>query len=219
MTPAQIETAARRKYNSSSSNFFATAEIYDLIYQAETEIAVKTRMLEGRTTISGGSIASTQSYTLPTGALEIKRVEYSGAKLERIDLRQDDAATMMNSNSTQTGVPQYYYFWNSTLYLRPIPAASSDQIRIYYYVEPALITSATQVLEVPAVWHMPIVDFVVSEMAAKDGQFDMADFYFQRWTNVHIPAMLAWVKKRRTGDQFNMVKDVDTLNDTLLGIV
>lgn len=210
MTPAQIETAARRKYNSLSSSFFATAEIYDLIYQAELEISAITKMLEGRTVISGGSVAGTQSYAFPTGVLELKRVEYDGKELLKIDFRQDDAATAGDSNTTSQGIPEFYYEWDNTLYLRPIPSASSEQIRLYYYKEPVAVTSASQTLEVPATWHMAIVDFVVAEMAAKDKQFDQATFYMDRWQNVHLPAMLAWVRKRKTGSRFNIVKDVES---------
>lgn len=217
MTPAQIETAARRKYNSASSSFFATAEIYDLIYQAELEIARETKMLEGRTTTT--STASTQSYAYPTGVLEIKRVEYDGAKLTPIDLRDDDALTLLNSNTTAEGTPIYYYDWENTVYLRPIPDTSADQIRIYYYKEPTAVTSASQTLEVPALFHMCIVDYVTAEMAMKDGSQAVAQLYFDKWYDKHMPAMKAWVRKRKTGDGFKVVKDESTLNGTLMGPV
>jgi hypothetical protein len=217
MTPAQIETAARRKYNSSSSSFFATAEIYDLIYQAELEIARETKMLEGRTTISGGTIASTQSYSYPTGVLEIKRVEVNGYKLKPIDFREDDALTLINSNTTTTGQPIYYFNWSNTVYLRPIPDTSSQEIKIYYYKEPLIVTSATQTLEVPALFHMSIADYVVAEMAAKDLNSTVSSMYFDKWYNKHLPAMKRWVRNRRTGDAFNVVKDDGQMAGTLLG--
>lgn len=217
MTPAEIETAARRKYNSTSSSFYAAAEIYDLIYQAELEIARDTKMLEGVTTTT--STASTQSYSYPTGVLEIKRVEYNGAKLQPIVFRQDDNLTLFNSNETTVGTPIYYYDWAKTLYLRPIPQTSSVQIRIYYYKEPAQVTSATQVLEVPALFHMCIVDYVVAEMAAKDQDHVTSNQYFDKWYNKHMPAMKAWTHKRRTGDAFKVVNDVDALVATYLGAI
>lgn len=219
MTPAQIETAARRKYNSSSSSFYATAEIYDLIYQAELEIARETKMLEGRTTIAGGTIQGTQAYTFPTGVLEIKRVEVNGYKLKPIDFRDDDALTLINSNSTSQGNPIYYFLWDNTIYLRPLPSTASQEIKIYYYKEPAAITSASQTLEVPALFHMCIVDYVTAEMAMKDGQSDRAQPYFDKWYDKHIPAMLAWTRKRRTGDAFKIVKDETEIAGTLLGVL
>jgi hypothetical protein len=215
MTPAQIETAARRKYNSASSSFYATAEIYDLIYQAELEIARETKMLEGVTTTS--TIAGTQSYSYPSGVLEIKRVEYNGTKLMPIDFRQDDALTLMNSNSTTQGTPIYYYDWANTIYLRPIPQTSSVKIRIHYYKEPLIVSSATQTLEVPALFHMCIVDYVTAEMAMKDGNQAVSQIYFDKWYNKHLPAMQRWVRNRRTGDSFKVVRDEESLAGTLLG--
>lgn len=217
MTPAEIETAARRKYNSVSSSFYSAAEIYDLIYQAELEIARETRMLEGVTTTI--STASTQTYAYPTGVLEIKRVEYNGKKLEPIDFRQDDSLTIYNANTTETGTPIYYYDWANTLYLRPIPDTSSVQIRIHYYKLPTVITSASQVLEVPSLFHMCIVDFVAGELAMKDQNQIISRVYSDKWYNTHLPSMRNWVRKRRTGDGFKTVKDVDSLVATYLGII
>lgn len=209
MTPAQIETAARRKYNSSNSSFYSSTEIYDLIYQAECEIARETKMLEGYTTTT--STASTQTYSFPSGVLEIKRVEYNGAKLQRIDFREDDSLTMLNSATTSTGTPLYYYVWNNTIYLRPIPDTSSVTIKIWYFKEPAAVTTSSQTLEVPALFHMCIADFVTSELAAKDLQFDIAQYYRNLWYEKHLPSMNAWVAKRKTGDAFKVVKDADNI--------
>lgn len=217
MTPALIVTAARRKYNSTSSSFYADAEIWDLIYQAELEIAMETKILEGRTVISGGSVDGTQAYAFPTGCIEIRRVEYNGQKLKRIDFVQDDALTLSNSNTTSEGDPLYYYEWESNIYLRPIPDTSSVQIRVYYYKEPTIITSSSQTLEVPSVCHLAIVDRVTAELAAKDQNFQTAEYYMDLWNNVHMPRIKRWARKRKTGDRFNVVKDEDSLAGTILG--
>lgn len=217
MTPAQIETAARRKYNSASSSFYSAAEIYDLIYQAELEIARETRMLEGYTTTT--STASTQTISFPTGVLEIKRVEYNGAKLQRIDFREDDAITLLNSSTTATGTPLYYFEWNDTIYLRPIPDTSSVTIKIYYYKMPTAVTTSSQTLEVPALFHMCIADFVAGELAAKDVQFDIAQYYRGLWYDRHLPAMRKWVAKKKTGDAYKVVKDEESLASTVFKVI
>lgn len=214
MTPQQIEDMARRKYNSIGSTFFQQAEIWDLIYQAQCEIASETRMLEGRTVISGGTVAGTQAYAFPTGVLDLKRVEVDGQRLDKIDLRDDDDITVFNSNTTEQGTPQFYWVWDETIYLRPIPDTSALQIRLFYYAEPALVTSASQVLEVPAVHHTRIVDKVVGEMVAKDGEKN--NYYLNKWDEVHMPAMLKWVRKRKTGDGFSVVKDEETTSRTAI---
>ncbi len=207
MTPQQIEDAARRKYNSYSSSFFAQAEIWDLIYQAELEIARETKMLEGNTVISGGSVLGTQSYAYPTGVLEVKRVQYDGARLEKIDFRDDDDITLFDANDTAQGTPLYYYDWEKTIYLRPVPDTSSLEIRLFYYKEPTIVTSASQTLEVPTLFHMCIADYVVGEMAAKDQNAEIAQLYLDKWYNRHIPSMKAWTTKRKTGDKFKVVRE------------
>lgn len=216
MTPQQITDAARRKYNSVGSTFFADAELWDLIYQAEMEIARETKMLEARST-SLTTTAGTQTYAYPSGVLEIKRVEVDGVKLKKIDLREDDRLTLLNSNSTEQGDPLYYFDWASTLYLRPIPDTSSLQIKIYYYTEPSIVTSASQALSVPAIFHMSIVDRLVAEMALKDGNTAVADRYFAQWYERHLPAAMKWTRKRKTGDGFGVVRDEDDVVGTLLG--
>lgn len=210
MTPAQIETAARRKYNAASSSFYSSAEIYDLIYQAELEIAVQTKMLEGVTTTT--STLGTKNYAYPSGVLEVKRVEYNGRRLDPIDFRDDDAMTVFNSNNTAQGTPLNYYNWDNTLYLRPIPDASAVQIRIYYYKEPVIVTSASQTLEVPSVFHLCIVDYVTGYLALKDENQATFDRYMQIWNEKHIPRMLAWTRKRRSGDSFKIVKNESSVS-------
>jgi hypothetical protein len=217
LTPQQIEDAARRKYNSVGSSFYSSAEIWDLIYQAELEIARETKMLEGRTVVSGGTVAGTQSYAYPTGVLEIKRIEVDGVKLKKIDMREDDRITLLNANSTEQGEPLYYFDWGSTIYFRPIPDTSSVEIKIYYYKEPARVTDAAQVLEIPALFHMSIVDRVVAEMALKDGNQAMADRYFAIWYDRHLPSAMKWTRKRKTGDGFSVVRDEDDVVGTVLG--
>lgn len=217
MTPSEIETAARRKYNSVNSSFYSSSEVYDLIYQAEMEIARETKMLEGVTTTT--STAADNTYSFPTGVLEIKRVEYNGCKLQRIDFREDDAITLANSDTTAQGTPLYYFVWAETLYLRPIPDTSSDTIRIYYFKMPTAVTSASQTLEVPSLFHMCIVDYVAAEMAAKDQNFETAQYYRDAWYNKHLPSMKQWVSKRKRGDAFGVVKDEENLVGTVFKVL
>lgn len=216
MTPQQIEDAARRKYNSTGASFYAQAEIWDLIYQAELEIARETKMLEGRD-ISNTTTAGTQTLSYPTGVLELKRVEVNGIKLKRIDFREDDRLTLLNSSSTERGTPLYYFDWSKVIYFRPIPDTTAQVIKLYYYKEPIIVTSASQTLEIPNLFHMCIADYVTAEMALKDGNKPIADIYFDKWYNKHMPSMMKWTRKRRTGDSFGVVRDEDDLVGTVLG--
>lgn len=213
MTPTQIETAARRKYNAVSDTFFAQAEILDLIYFAEVELCRAGFLIEGRST-STSTVIGTRSYAFPSNYISIKRVLYNGMKLKPIDMREDDMITALDEGATDQGTPQYYTIWNETLYLRPIPDAVQT-LTIYGYKEPAIPT-ILDTLEIPSEFHLAIVDYVVSEIAAKDSNFTAASYYRNLWDG-HVEKAKRWRQVRYRQDSFKYVKDEEELQASYLG--
>lgn len=215
MTPSQIEDAARRRYNSVGDSFWSSAEILELLYDACLEIATETLCIER--TYSTTTTSGTQEYAYPTNAIAIKRVTYNGQKLKVIDMREDDAVTGLDMSTTSTGTPQYYFIWNETISLRPIPDSSSATLKIWTYNEPASLTS-TSTLEIPTVFHMKLVYYIVAEMAAKDSNAVAAKYYMDRWDRAKIDAK-KWIKRSKRGDSFAVVKDDEQLVEAYLGFV
>jgi len=215
MTPAEIETAARNKYNSTGDSFWASSEIYGLISEAQTEMARESINIEN--IYSTSTVISQQTYSVPTNCISIKRIEYNGAKIERITLREDDSITNLESDITTTGNPIYYFEWNSLIYLRPLPSAVGT-LRIFTYDKPTEITAASTPLEVPIQFHRDIVNFVVREMAIKDQNGDTANFYAGLWEKALKQAKI-WNKKRKRGDEFQVIKNMDDMAKSVLGIV
>jgi hypothetical protein len=80
---------------------------------------------------------------------------------------------------------------------------------------PELVTSASQTLEVPSMFHHCIVDYVVAEMAAKDKQWDTSQKYFDKWYQKHLPNIIKWDRRRKSSDRFNIVKDEEIYFDPL----
>ena len=214
MSPTDLETAARNRYNSISDNFFSQAEIFSLIYDAEMELARETLVIESTTTTP--TVIGTQGYAYPTEVIDLKRVTYDGKKLKPLTFREDDAITGLNQTTLSQGTPQYYFIWDQYIYLRPIPSAVAT-LAIYSYNEPGLVTS-TSTLEVPTMHHMALLDYVVSEMAAKDSNFNAANYYTAKWERKKQD-IKRWVKKNRRGDSFNVVQDEDSLIEGYLGVV
>lgn len=213
MTPTEILTAARRKYNAVGDSFYADEELLDLLYEACQELAVEAKVIEQ--TYTTDSVADQQEYAYPTRAIQIKRVTYDGRKLHPINFREDDALTLNNSDSDDTGIPLYYAIWNETLILRPIPAEDNIEIKVYAYAEPAEIdTSST--LEVPTRYHMDCVNFIVSELCAKDENATMAKYYRDRWDRA-VSKAKRFGQKMRRGDSFASVIDEESMPGTLLG--
>lgn len=215
MTPTEIETAARNKYNAVGDSFWSQLEIMDLIYAACNEMAQRARVIERAYTTP--TVAATQEYAQPTYAFEIKRITYDGTKLIPINMREDDWLTGNNADTTQQGTPQYYYLWDQTIVLRPIPD-SVGTLKIYTYNVPQTVTN-TSTLEVPIQYHHNIVDYVLREMFAKEREFsDMYTLYDKRW-EAHIKNAIRDFHKRKRGDQFAVVQDEGEVDRMFTGVL
>lgn len=214
MTPAEIETAARRKYNSDGDSFWNTDEIMGLIYEGELEMARESINIEKTYTTS--SVIGQHSYSQPTNSISIKRIEYDGAKLERITFREDDTITNLKSTITATGTPIYYYEWSGLIYLRPTPDAVKT-IKIFSYDMPQAVSSSTT-LEVPVQFHRDLVNYVVKEMALKDQNYNSADRYQAMWDKALVKVK-TWTRRRKRGDEFQTVKNADDSAGTILGSI
>ena len=202
MTSAQIEAAARNKYNSTGDTFYTALEIVDYIYQAQLELAQVCPIIEAVYTTT--SVANQQEYTYPSNTSIVKRVTYDGKKLSPFTFRDDDAVTGLSSATTTAGTPEFYAIWNRTFYLRPLPATAGLTIQIFSINEPQPMTTSS-VLEVPTLFHMDIVDFVVSQMADKDENSRAAERFLGRWEKAKLRA-ISWTKKRKRGDGFASVQ-------------
>jgi len=220
MTPIQIETIARRMLNAEGSNFWSQAEIIeDYLYMAALEMAQETMCIENRYTTT--SVASQQEYATPSRMLAIKRVEYDGQKLMPIDFQKLDSINL-NTNTTVTGTPQYYYYFDDSFGLFPVPLSAGDAIKIYSYDEPDVPTSSST-LEIPTQFHGKLVIGVAYYMSLKElGHPHVSRFEFQ-WNHAGNPnSAIAQVKravKMRNKDNFSIVKREEDLPGTLLGAV
>lgn len=223
MLPSDINTYARSKYNATGDTFFTDLEIYYYIYQAELEIAAHSPLVYEFAPLGGTVTQGVRTYNFPVNCRIIKRIEYTIAggggtfKLEPITFREDDALTLVNVASTTQGKPQFYCQYNSQLYLRPIPDNSVDTYLVYFFGEPAIPTAAS-VLELPTLFHMDLVDFVVKEMYAKDKDPVMYQLFDQKW-QASKEKIIKWGAKRKRGDAFTIVMNEDNLAVTLTGPV
>lgn len=202
MTPGELETAARNQYNAVGDTNWSSTEIYNLVYAACLELVRDCGFIIERV-YTTTTVASTQDYAMPTQTLSVKRVTYDGKKLAPYTMRDDDSITLSNQATTDTGEPDYYYQWNDTLSLRPIPQEAKT-LKVYTINYPQTITS-TSTLEVPEFTHMMIVDYIVSRMAAKDMNFDTASFHSGLW-ETHKQMLTRKLRQMKRGDAFAVVQ-------------
>lgn len=215
MTPTQVLTNARNKYNAIGDSFWSDSELLDLLYEACLNMAQKVpNIIEA--VYSTSTVASQQEYAYPTNTIQIKRITYDGKKLKPITLREDDSLTGLNQTTSSTGAPQYYFIWNEVISLRPIPSAVAT-LKIYSFNEPATLTIGSSI-EIPTLFHQDLVNFMVSAMAAKDSNGAMSLYYDKKWESAIIDAK-KWVQRKKRGDSFSVVQDEDMMVEGYLGIV
>lgn len=204
MTPDEICTKARQRYNAVGDTFFASDELYDLIWQAEQEMAITAKCLQNVQSTS--TVADQHEYAKPTNAISIKRVTYNGQSLIPINFMEDDAVTGFSAATTQTGTPTYYYEWESSLFLRPTPNAVAT-LKVWFYARPQEVTASTT-LELAEEYHMMIVDYLLQHMFGKDGKDQMSQFHLNKW-NQSVEKVRGWEVKKRRGNMAAAVNNLD----------
>lgn len=211
MTPTQLEEFARQRYNAVSDTFWSQAEILNYMYMACSEMASRCGVIER--TFSTTTVSGTQAYDFPTNAKEIKRVTWDGKKLTPIDMREDDAATGMNMATTDTGNPEYYWQWNNAIYLRPVPGSAAT-LKVWSRNFPSSIAIGST-LEIPEEFHLRLANFINQQMAAKDQNFDAAQYWGSIWAQDLVHAEREMRKKKRA-DGFASVKDENLVIETYI---
>jgi hypothetical protein len=214
MTPSAIEVAARRLLNATGSSFWSSDEIIgDYLYMAALEMASETFCIENRYTTT--SVASQQEYAVPSRLLAVKRVEYDGEKLRPISFTQLDSIDL-NTNTTVTGTPQYYYHFDESFGLFPAPDTAGDTIKIYTYDEPSVPTSSST-LEIPTRFHGYLVIGVAYYMSLKELGHPHAPRFEIQWARA-IDKVRKSVRMRNK-DQFATVLREEDQPSTHLGMI
>jgi hypothetical protein len=206
MTPSQLEQAARERYNAVGETFWSQSEMLALMYAASQELATETKCIEQiytTTTVSG-----TKEYAYPTSAIGIKYVTYNGIPIDPIDLDEGNSITLNTVTSNTTGSPLGYSTWNYTISLWPTPN-DAQALKLWTYNEAQIIT-VTSTLEVPSVFHTRLINYMLSEMYAKDKDFNSAAYYKKIW-EADKTYVKQWIAKRKRGHRFAAVKDEERL--------
>jgi hypothetical protein len=205
MTPDELITKARQRYNAVGDTFFSDSELYDLIWEAEIELAMETQCIED--TFSTTAVSGQREYVKPSNCIAVKHVTYNGVTLVPVNLDEDDILTGYDEDTTATGTPTNYAEWESSIFLRPTPNSSSTTIKLWFYAKPTQVTQATT-LEVPEEYQLAIIDFIVHNMAKKDCNENFAAYNLQRWENSKIK-FRAWEAKKRRRNQAAHVQNLD----------
>lgn len=213
MTPDDLVLAARRQYNAVGDTFWADAELYGVIRYAVQEVAIEGYGIPR--TYETSTVQGTQGYDFPTNAVAIKRVTWDGRKLTLIDMREDDALTALNQNTSDQGNPEFYWIWNKTIYLRPVPASVAT-LKIWTFNQQAEISTGTTTIELPNELHSRLLNPLMAAIVAKDKDYNGAQYYRGLWEKDKIEIKKA-IRKMMRADGFAVVKDENLVVETRIG--
>lgn len=214
MTPSQIETAARRRLNAVSSDFWSSNEVIeDCLYFACLDVAVRAKCIESSTTTA--SVANTSTYAKPSTAIEIKQITYDSQKLELLPEREYFSLNL-NGQTATVGRPQWYYLWGDNYVLYPTPDEALT-IAIKYVAEPAAVTSGSTI-EIPSQFHQRLVNGVCYYMLLKDVDDPRTPIFEARWIRDVQDCVDEWSRSKHA-DKMPRVRLEETLLTTDTGIV
>ena len=199
--------------NAESAKFWSSDEIIgDLLYMAMMELATETFCIENRYTTP--SVVDQAEYSHPARSFTIKRVEYDGVKLKPIDKRRMDAVDD-NLDTTITGTPQYYTWFDGVFQLFPAPDTAGLDLKIWSYDEPSVPTD-TSTLEIPTRYHPKLAIGTAYYMTLKELGHPNTGLLERRWLN-SIQDVKRHERARKRGDSFQRVITEEELPTVTLG--
>lgn len=209
MTPADLETYIRQRYNAVGDSFFAQDEIFNYLWAGQMEVAQETFCIKN--TYETDSVDGQRTYDYPAAAFSIRRVEYDGHRIFPNDFIDDDSITGNNADETLTGVPEHYQVWGDQFYLRPAPSEDDITIKLYTYDLPSQPSTAGT-LDIPARYHLMLADYALYCMLSKDQNKSLSLDHLNLWIS-HKKLILQTERLRDSGDSFDVVKDMDDIAD------
>jgi hypothetical protein len=169
--------------NAVGSKFWSSEEIIeDYLYMAALEMAQETFCIQNRYTQT--TVASQQEYAVPSLMLAIKRITFDSQKLRPATQLEIDAIDI-NTNTTVTGTPQYYYHLDEVIGLYPAPAEAKE-LKITTYDAPAPPTSIST-LQIPTRFHGFLVIGVIWYMSMKELGHPNTRMYEFQWNGAGNP--------------------------------
>lgn len=216
MTPAQALDYLRRRHNESSStnSYWSDDEIYSLITAREHEACAILGLIEATDT-STTTVASTQAYSWPSDAVDLKTVFYDGTLLSELSFREWENEKQAGG-TTPTGTPEGFVSWNRQVLLVPTPNAAKT-LTFYYEKLPSTV-SAAGTIDLPTVLHYPLMDGVLALMYAKAQNSSLMTHYENLWQKHMIQTFPVYKLREKQRGRARVLIDSDTSPGTSHGV-
>ena len=187
MNVADIKSRVRRTFGDESAVQVTDADLFKWISDAQLEII---RQNEGllQSSALASSVVGQMDYPLSviTDLFTVKTVLYNSIKLKGLTLQQFEEYLdgWQNTQLYGNGTPQVYMVYNNVLSLFPPPdTATANVIKIYYSKKPTSITSDSDPLTLPEVYHPTIVKYCLIQAYEMDEDWNAFNAKSQQFVN------------------------------------
>lgn len=217
MTVDEIIEYVRNIHNEANAQtpFWTDRELYLLITVKCNQVAGYIGLIEGTDT-STTTVAGTEGYNIPSTYARVRRVWYDGRPLKYIGFRPYESRRP--TGVATNGLPREFTLWAGQILLSP-PPDDAKTLTIYGEKLQSMITDGGQSPDIPSVFHAALCDGIIAEMFAKDENSGMAQMYEQRWTQLHIPQMKEYAKRRGRRGMPSVITDADSVLETEFGVI
>jgi hypothetical protein len=199
----------------SDNSYYTDTEINSLLNSSILRVANDTQCLLTYKTLT--VTQGTQTYGLPTDFLQLKDVQIilNGTTIRRTlqRLPYDEFEAVAAGNYSKQGQPAYYrieFGATSTtagsapgdIWLYPLPNNSVDTLRVVFYQKPSVLSTSTEVTELPEFLHEAICYHAAWQLALKDDNQAKINNLGVMYKDLLADAKLTISKRDRSGPVF-----------------
>lgn len=141
---------------------FTDESIIAWINDAMREIAADNQLLQKSATQT--VTIGTNEYAIPADILKFHSVLYEGNDLRFVDMQTAKEEGYLNNSS---GTPSIVWVWAGKVTLWPTPDTEGS-LKLIYTRHPTEVTAEQDTPEIPAHYHMRLVDYCLAQVAQQD---------------------------------------------------
>lgn len=172
MNVVEIATRVKRTFGDESGAEIEDADIIRWVNDAQLDIVRKTHCLSKSATTA--SVIGTPESPLPADFLLSRELKFGGRMLSSIPLEEFNYRYPNREEEDPTGTPEYFTVRGRNFLLYPAPDTVGD-IVAFYVARPTLLTTVSEVPEIPIDFHEALVKFALMRAKELDEDWQAAE--------------------------------------------
>lgn len=179
MNTAGVISRVKNLFGDSNNVLATTAKVVDLINDGQEYIAIETHYKQGSSAVASAS-SFRGGYSSITNAIIFESVTYGDTVGEDILLQLVDEETISRLGliNVPDGTPEFYYLDGQTIYLFPEPLSTdTTNVLVKYISLPTSLADENATLDIPAVFHGDLCNFILMRLHELNENFRAAEYY------------------------------------------